>query len=526
MSYAGKLKVIVYDGDGFNPYVGAKVTLTPEEFQYNYYGTKEVFTGESGETEVLEVPTPPTALSQSPSYNSGLVPYSSWSLKIEAPQRIPISIKGVQVFPEITSIQKVNLQKDITTVAMFRTIKNINDTSKISSSIIEIGPHVLYGNYTKKSLEEEEKEMPKSKSMFRVLPEVIIPDKIVVHVGTPNSAGPNYEVNFKEYIKNVASSEIYPTWSENTIRANIHCIVSFTLNRIFTEWYRAKGKNFDITNSTAYDHYFVYGRNIFENIGNIVDEVFAQYIKRQGAIQPLLAQYCDGIRSKCPGHLTQWGSKYLGDEGKTPYEILTHFYGNNIVFDLSKIMRGVPKSYPGNTLVVGSRGKDVTTVQKYINRISRNFPAIKKLSTDGIYGNNTRQSVQMFQKIFGLNQDGNVDYKTWYKLSDVYVAVTKMAEASGEGERESELQPSYPGNILNIGSKGNDVKLIQEYLNVIRTRYPSIIYLVPDGIYGYNSSSAVSEFQRNIGIPITGKVDGVTWNSIVNSYNSIKSGSN
>lgn len=522
MSYAGRLKVVAYDEVEFKPYVGAKVTISPEEFQYKYYGTKELITDISGETDVIDLPTPPTALSQSPSDASGLAPYSLWEVKVEAPGRKTVTIKGVQVFPEITSIQKVILEKEQQQLSMFRNISNISDKEKSLPTLIHIGAHVLHGSYEKKELEESEKEMPMPNSMFRVLPEVIVPDKIVVHIGNPDSTGPNYEVSFRDYIKNVASSEIYPTWTENTIRANIHCIVSFTLNRIFTEWYRAKGKSFDITNSTAYDHYFVYGRNIFENISNIVDEVFPQYIKRQGAVQPLLAQYCDGVKSKCPGHLTQWGSKYLGDQGKTSYEILTYYYGSNIVFDISKMIRGIPKSYPGYTLAIGSRGKEVTIVQKYINRITRNFPAIQKISTDGIYGNNTKQAVQSFQRTFGLFQSGNVDYKTWYKLSEVYVGVTKMAEAYGEGEREFEAILSYPGSVLTIGSKGNSVRLIQDYLSLIRTKYPSIIYLIPDGIYGLNTSSAVSEFQRISNLSVTGKVDETTWNAVISTYNDIK----
>lgn len=523
MSYTGRLKVVAYDEAEFKPYVGAKVTITPEEVQYKYYGTKEAVTDISGETEIIDIPTPPTALSQSPSDAAGLVPYSSWEVKVEAPGRRTITIKGVQVFPEITSIQKVILEKDEHQLSMYRSLRSLSHSETSLSTLIQIEPHVLHASYEKKGLEDVEKEMPMVKSMFRVLPEVVVPDKIVVHIGTPDSTGPNYEVSFRDYIKNVASSEIYPTWTENTIRANVHCIVSFTLNRIFTEWYRAKGKDFDITNSTAYDHYFVYGRNIFENISNIVDEVFAQYIKREGSVQPLLAQYCDGVRAKCPGHLTQWGSKYLGDQGKTPYEILTYYYGKNIVFDISKMIRGIPKSYPGYTLPVGARGKEVTTVQKYINRISRNFPAIQKLSADGIYGNNTKLAVQSFQRTFGIYQSGNVDYKTWYKLSEVYVGVTKMAEAYGEGERESEVISSYPGSVLVVGSKGNSVKLIQDYLNLIRSKYPSIIYLIPDGIYGLNTSSAISEFQKNSNLPVTGKVDEATWNAVISTYNDIKS---
>ncbi|MEG0775774.1 peptidoglycan-binding protein [Clostridium sp.] len=522
MNYSGKLKVMVFHGEGYLPYSGAKVIITPEEFQYNNVGIKELYTDSNGLTEVVELPAPSTALSQSPGDNTDLAPYSSWEVKVEAKDRLPVTVKGVQVFPGIISIQQINLKPITMSNSQFMGMRSEVQVSSNMGEIINIGAHGLYGNYEKKKSEEEEKGIPNPKTMYRVLPEVVIPDKIVVHMGTPNSFSTNHSVTFRDYIKNVASSEIYPTWSESTIRANIHCIVSFTLNRIFTEWYRSKGKNFDITNSTAYDHYFVFGRNIFENISKFVDEAFAQYIKRKGAIQPLFAQYCDGIKAKCPGHLTQWGSKYLGDQGKTPYEILSHFYGKDVIFDTSTMIRGVLQSYPGYILTNGARGKDVVTIQRYLNKISNNFPLIKKLSTDGIYGSQTKNSVKTFQRIFNLIENGTVDYATWYKISEIYVAVTRMAEVNGEGERESEVLPPFPGKELTFGSIGNEVILVQDYLNVLRRKYPTIIFLNGDGIYGYNTASAIEEFQRIAKIPVTGKVDKITWDTLVKYHNDIK----
>ena len=265
-----------------------------------------------------------------------------------------------------------------------------------------------------------------------VLQKPVVPEFIVVHAGGPNNtSAPNYRVPYKDYIKNVASCEIYSTWSENTIRSNIYAIVSFTLNRIYTEWYRGKGKNFDITNSTAYDHAFTYGRNIFESISEVVDDIFATYVRRVGRKQPLLTQYCDGKNVSCPGWMTQWGSKYLGDQGKTPFEILTNFYGSDIELVTADQVKGVPKSYPGYDLVIGSSGQEVRTIQEFLNRISQNYPLIPKVAQDGIYGANTAEAVRVFQGVFNLPKTGVVDYATWYKISDVYVGVTRIAELRG-----------------------------------------------------------------------------------------------
>jgi len=313
MNNSGSLKVIVYNSYEYKPLVNAKVTITQEDESYKYIGISEVFTDISGEALFEDIPTPSLAISQSPGENTGLPPYSSWRLKVEAPNKGTVIIRGVQVFPSIKSIQKVILFDEVAPAAsMYRSFKD-GTKSKKTTEVITIPPHNLFNNSNEIVLNSKSSFEEEVLSMYRVLKKVVIPDSIVVHIGYPDSNGQNYNINFKEYIKNVASSEIYPTWSENTIRSNVHCIVSFTLNRIFTEWYRGKGKNFDVTNSTAYDHYFVYGRTIFENISRIVDDTFTQYIKRKDFIQPLLAQYCDGVKVKCPGRLTQWGSKYLGD---------------------------------------------------------------------------------------------------------------------------------------------------------------------------------------------------------------------
>ena len=306
--------------------------------------------------------------------------------------------------------------------------REISSTSQSKKIIIE--PNRLYGNFPPKIPETEIKPLPKPTGQV-VLPEVVIPEFITVHTGSPNSNGKNYTIRYVDYIKNVASSEIYSTWPSSAIRANIYAIISFTLNRVYTEWYRGKGKDFTITNSTAYDHAFNYGRNIFKNISNIVDEIFSTYMKRPGAKQPLFSQYCDGKKVKCPGWMTQWGSKYLADEGYTPYEILTNFYGTNLDLVRAKEVKGIPISYPGYPLKVGSRGTYVKDIQRYLNTISNSYPSVPKVSTDGIYGEKTKEAVKKFQQIFNVNVSGIVEYDTWYAISNIYVAVTEIAELRG-----------------------------------------------------------------------------------------------
>lgn len=423
----GYLKVQVFENDSYIPIDKAKVTITPVGAEER--ASETIQTNSSGITDIVELDAPPLEFSQRP---SDQIPYSFSDVMVEAEGYSPQLIKGVQIYPDITAIQKLYLNRD-------RGLTRQNET------IIIIQPNTLVGNFPSKIPEDPIKPMPKSSGQV-VLPNVVVPEFIIVHDGGPNSSGPNYTVSFQEYIKNVASSEIFSTWSDNTIRANVYAIVSFTLNRIYTEWYPSKGKDFDITNSTAYDHAFSFGRNIYENISRIVDELFTTYIKRSGVRQPLLTQYCDGVQVQCPGWMTQWGSKYLGDQGKTPYDILTTYYGNDINLVTAEEVEGVPRSYPGHTLEIGSKGQPVNTVQNYLNRISQNYPLIPKVRVDGIYGPDTKESVKVFQGIFNLPQSGNVDYATWYRLSQIYVGVTKIAELRGYVEDISPVKEKdfYP----------------------------------------------------------------------------------
>ncbi len=410
----GQIKVQCFQGNTYIPVEGCRVTVNPSsanaQARTNYRA--DLVTDSSGTTQSIEVEAPPMEYSQNPSNNA---PYSLYDIRVQRSGFEDVSIKNVQVFPERTALQNVNL------VQVFNTRASRAD-------VIVVLPNTLFGDYPAKIPENVDKPLPPPSSGV-VLPKPVVPEFITVHQGSPNdNTAPNYTVDYKNYIKNVASCEIYSTWPESTIRANIFCIISFTLNRIYTEWYRGKGKNFDITSSTAYDHAFNYGRNIYDSISAVVDDIFSTYIRRYGRKQPLLTQYCDGKNVTCPQWLSQWGSKYLGDQGKVPYDILTYYYGNDIELTTAEQVKGSPISYPGYDLDIGSSGEPVKMVQEFLNRIAQNYPLIPKVAVDGIYGNSTAEQVRVFQGIFNLPKTGIVDYATWYRISDVYVGVSKIAE--------------------------------------------------------------------------------------------------
>ena len=433
MADIGQLKVQCFRGESAVPIDNCRVTINPttsDQVQnINALGNKTtspsnpsasninttLLTDSSGLTQVIDLSAPPLDYSQEPTNN---VPYSLYDVLVERDGFSPVSIRGVQVFPQSTALQKVSLQE------------NANRSSR--AEIIIIQPNTLIGNFPAKIPESPDKPLPPPTGGV-VLPKPVVPEFITVHQGSPNDASaPNYRVPYKDYIKNVASCEIYSTWPESTIRANVFCIISFTLNRIYTEWYRGKGKNFDITSSTAYDHAFNYGRNIYDSISAIVDEIFSTYIRRFGRKQPLLTQYCDGKNVTCPQWLSQWGSKYLGDQGYIPYDILTYYYGNDIELTTAEQVSGSPSSYPGFDLTVGSNGESVRQIQEFLNRIAQNYPLIPKVAVDGTYGEATAEAVRVFQGIFNLPKTGVVDYATWYRISDIYVGVTRIAELRSE----------------------------------------------------------------------------------------------
>ncbi|MCR4795116.1 MULTISPECIES: peptidoglycan-binding protein [Ruminococcus] len=347
-----------------------------------------------------------------------------------------------------------------------------------------------------------------------------IPETITVHLGTPDSNAPDVTVGFASYIKNVASSEIYPTWPENALRANIYAIVSFALNRIYTEWYRSRGYDFDITATTQYDQKFINGREYFENISYLVDELFNDYVRRQGSVEPLFTAFCNGTTTTCEG-LSQWGTVTLANRGLTPYEILQYYYGENIDIVKNAPVKTAMPSYSDTELKNGSFGNDVKFIQVWLNRISRNFPAIPKIpAADGIFDTATENAVRKFQQIFGLEVTGTVNAATWYRISYIYTSVKRLAELDSEGLRFEEISPQFKEE-LRIGMQSIEVSMLQYYLAVIGAYYEAVMPVEVTGYFGEQTERSVKSFQRVFGLPQTGVVDRATRNDLFRAYQGI-----
>lgn len=403
----GRLQINVTSSLGLIPVSGATVTIS-------YTGVPDVTveklsTDSSGQTVQVELPAPPLEYSVEPSEQ---MPYSEYNIQVDAPGYESVMISGTEILPDVTAVQPIQM------IPL--------ETSEEEEETIVIPDHTLYGEYPPKIPEDEIKPLDESGEI--VLSRVVIPEYIVVHDGVPDDrTAANYYVRYRDYIKNVVSSEIYATWEENAIYANTLAIMSFTLNRVYTEWYRNKGYNFTITSSTAYDQKWMYGRNFYSNIDRIVDSIFANFLSRPGVRQPIFTTYCDGRRVTCNG-LSQWGSQYLANEGYTPIEIIRYYYGSDMYINTAQSVSGVPSSFPGYNLTIGSTGEKVRQMQSQLNRIARNYPAIPTIAVDGIYGPATAEAVRTFQRIFDLPQSGIVDYPTWYSISNVYVGVSRIAE--------------------------------------------------------------------------------------------------
>lgn len=400
MPDTGSLRVDVTDQDG-RPIDGAtaEISITGEPETT----LESIQTDSNGQTESVELPAPPFEYTENPGVTQ---PYSEYSIIVRAPGFAPVSINGIDIFSSRRSIQDVRLTE--------------------TSQVVTIGPNTLFGDYPPKIPEASIKPITSTGEI--VLDRVVVPGTVVVHDGVPTDpTASNYYVSFPDYIKNVACSEIYPTWPEATITANVIAIVSFTLNRVYTEWYRNKGYSFTITSSTAFDHKWINERNIFDNVGLIVDEVFADYVSKPDVKQPILTQYCDGKRTTCSG-MSQWGSKYLGDQNYSALQILRNYYGSDIYINTAEEVSGIPLSWPGYTLDIGDSGTPVRTIQEQLSAIRRTYSNIPSLAIDGIYGEDTAAAVSRFQSIFDLPVTGEVDYSTWYKISQLYVALEKLAE--------------------------------------------------------------------------------------------------
>lgn len=370
---------------------------------------EELKTDSVGRVDTLELEAPPEEYSLQP---GSMQPYSEYNIRISAPGFEPVTVSGAEILANQMAIQDIQLRPLI-------------EPEEYENIVIPA--HTLYGEYPPKIAEAEIKPVTQTGEI--VLSRVVVPEFVVVHDGSPaDSTAIDYYVRYRDYIKNVASSEIYATWPRAAIQANVLAIMSFTLNRVYTEWYRNKGFDFTITSSTAFDHKWIHGRNVFESISEVVDELFADYLSRPNVKQPILTQYCDGERVSCPNWMSQWGSKSLADQGYTAMEIIRYYYGENMYINSAEEIAGIPSSWPGYTLDIGATGQKVEQLQEQLNAISNNYPLIPKIAVDGIYGERTQEAVEVFQEIFGLPQTGTVDYRTWFRIQDIYVAVTRIAE--------------------------------------------------------------------------------------------------
>ena len=404
----GNLQIQVINIRNNFPIQNAKVSISskgePERV------LEQLTTDSSGQTENISLPAPPEEYSLEPGIYQ---PYSEYDVLVEAEGFKPLNISGTEILAGTQAIQPAALTGD--------------EGGTPPEDPVVIPDHTLFGNYPPKIAEAEVK--PVNESGEIVLSRVVVPQTVVVHDGTPtDSTAKDYYVPYRDYIKNVASSEIYATWPDSTIRANVLAIMSFTLNRVYTEWYRNQGYDFTITSSTAFDHKWIYGRDIFEPISEVVDDIFDNYLSRPGVRQPILTQYCDGRQVSCPGWMTQWGSCSLGEQGYSAIEILRRFYGNSIYINTAEQISGIPISYPGEPLKVGSSGDKVRQLQQQLDAVATVYTAIPRVTPDGIYGSGTEASVRAFQSVFGLPQTGVVDFATWYKISHIYVGISRIAE--------------------------------------------------------------------------------------------------
>lgn len=405
-TFLGGLQVDVTREGGLIPIENARVTIfdtgNPDRI------IEQTMTNSSGQTDFIPLPAP------NPEYSLEITeeqPYSEYNLRVEAEGFDPFFISAMQILPGINSLQQIPLRPLAVSRQPERSV---------------IPPHTLFYDYPPKIPEPETKQIEDDGSI--ILSRVVTPEYVIVHDGPPSdNRANNYYVTYKDYIKNVASSEIYATWPESTIYANVLAIMSFTMNRVFTEYYRGRGYDFTITSSTAYDQKWMKDRNIYENIDFIVDSIFNNYLSRPGIKQPILTSYCDGNRVTCSG-LSQWGSKSLGDAGYSAIDIIHYYYGDDMFINTADAISGVPSSWPGENLTIGSQSLKVRQLQEELNRIARNYPLIPTVTADGAYGPATAESVRVFQQVFDLPQTGVTDFATWYRISDIYVGVSRIAE--------------------------------------------------------------------------------------------------
>lgn len=499
----GFIHADVYAASEAVPIAGASVTVSKTvDGEITYSETK--LTDESGKTGLFEVETPPRSLSLQRDANT--MPYETYNMRVEAADYLPAVIEGIQVFEGEVSLQPVEMLPI-----------PIGRAAPQADTQTDIPYHTLYRAAPNSG---ENVEGPLRDS--RTLAQVVIPETIVVHLGAPGASATNVYVPFADYIKNVASSEIYPTWPEEAIRANILAQISFALNRVYTEWYRSRGYNFQITNSTAYDQAYVHGRNTYDNISQIVDEIFNQYLRRPGFTNPFFSSYCDGRQTQCDG-LKQWGSFELANQGYSAQQILDYYYGPLDIVTAQEV-EGIPQSFPGTPLRLGDSGEDVRRIQQWLNRIGQNYPAIGFVPATGVFDAATHAAVQTFQRIFNLTADGIVGSGTWYKIVQIYVSVTNLASLDAEAEGSESATGAYLGYIIREGQRGANVRNVQSILALLSTYYDEISPVDVDGIFGPNTTQAVKEFQTLMGLTPDGLVGRQTWDSLQAEFAGIEEG--
>ena len=493
----GILRIQAFAARQSSPMEGVAITLTGDGF------TVHRITDAAGNAGDYPIPTPACALSLDE--NNTAQPYAVCSLTASKSGYRTVRIQGIQIFPGQVTLAQPEM------------IPATEDDRDPPNEPVIIPPHSLFSG-------KGGSGPAPTKPCPRILDRVIIPKTITVHLGRPAASAQNVTVSFRNYIANVASSEVYPTWPEQALRANIHCQISLALNRIYTEWYPSKGYRFNITNSTSYDQYYVHGRTVFEVMTRLTDDIFNTYIRKTGTVNPYYAEYCDGKSVTCPG-LKQWGTVTLAKQGKNALQILKYYYGSNIEIVRTHNIQSIPQSYPGSPLRQGSTGSAVFTLQRQLNRIAKDYPFLGQRKADGVFGPQMTATVKAFQKQFNLTADGVVGRSTWYKISYIYVSVKDLAELTSEGETASGTlsDGTWNGTTLRQGSTGAAVEQLQFWLNTLAQYESTLPSVAVDGIFGSGTAAAVRAFQRRYGLTVDGVVGHTTWEQLYDEFRSIQS---
>ena len=498
MKNTGTLRIQTFAARQSAPVEGVTVAVQGDGF------TLHCITDATGSAADIPIEAPACALSLDEDNTTR--PYAIVSLTAAKPGYRTVRIEGIQIFAGQV------------TLAQPQMLPITEEDRDIPNAPIIIPPHALFAGSGGSGPQPRENCTP------RVLDKVIIPKNITVHLGKPAASARNVTVSFRDYIANVASSEVYPTWPEQALRANIHCQISLALNRIYTEWYPSKGYTFNITNSTSYDQYYVHGRTVFDVMVRITDDIFNTYLRKRGTVNPYYSEYCDGKSVTCPG-LKQWGTVTLANQGRTALQILRYYYGSDIEIVRTSNIQSIPQSYPGSPLRQGDSGTAVFTLQRQLNRITKDYPFLGKLTVDGVFGAKMTATVKAFQKQFNLTADGVVGRQTWYKISYIYVSVKDLAELTSEGEVSSGTlsDGTWGGTVLRTGSTGSAVEQLQFWLNTLAQYESSIPSLTVDGVYGTGTANAVRAFQRKYGLTVDGVVGRATWTEVYDQFRSIQS---